>query len=179
MTPSHVAVLHFHFFFFFHMHARTPHSCCHRLDRRLPQDYRSDRYPRHHLRIAIISQQLGLFHFPSSPSSPSSLPSSSPADDTYHPLLIRSSHFVSPTPIITRIGNVPNPFLFLLNPPSSRLPGLSVRENVTVADPEVNGSTNSSSVAVAILVPFFALIFAGLGFYLYKQRYVAKRKKEK
>uniref|UniRef100_A0A673CRR4 CUB and Sushi multiple domains 3a n=1 Tax=Sphaeramia orbicularis TaxID=375764 RepID=A0A673CRR4_9TELE len=27
-----------------------------------------------------------------------------------------------------------------------------------------NGSTNSSSVAVAILVPFFALIFAGLGF---------------
>uniref|UniRef100_M4AIH9 CUB and Sushi multiple domains 3 n=1 Tax=Xiphophorus maculatus TaxID=8083 RepID=M4AIH9_XIPMA len=32
------------------------------------------------------------------------------------------------------------------------------------------GSTNSSSVAVAILVPFFALIFAGLGFYLYKQR---------
>lgn len=45
---------------------------------------------------------------------------------------------------------------------------------MTVADPEVNGSTNSSSVAVAILVPFFALIFAGLGFYLYKQRYVAK-----
>uniref|UniRef100_A0A8C2Z0K3 CUB and Sushi multiple domains 3 n=1 Tax=Cyclopterus lumpus TaxID=8103 RepID=A0A8C2Z0K3_CYCLU len=32
------------------------------------------------------------------------------------------------------------------------------------------GSTNSSSVAVAILVPFFALIFAGLGFYLYKQK---------
>lgn len=51
------------------------------------------------------------------------------------------------------------------------LPGLSVRENVTLADPETNGSTNSSSVAVAILVPFFALIFAGLGFYLYKQRY--------
>ncbi|KAF3840049.1 hypothetical protein F7725_018766 [Dissostichus mawsoni] len=48
--------------------------------------------------------------------------------------------------------------------------GLSVRENVTLADPETSGSTNSSSVAVAILVPFFALIFAGLGFYLYKQR---------
>ncbi|CAM4696123.1 unnamed protein product [Leuciscus chuanchicus] len=30
--------------------------------------------------------------------------------------------------------------------------------------------SNSSSVAVAILVPFFALIFAGFGFYLYKQR---------
>uniref|UniRef100_G3NSP0 CUB and Sushi multiple domains 3a n=1 Tax=Gasterosteus aculeatus aculeatus TaxID=481459 RepID=G3NSP0_GASAC len=42
--------------------------------------------------------------------------------------------------------------------------------NVTLTDPETNGSTNSSSVAVAILVPFFALIFAGLGFYLYKQR---------
>ncbi|KAF3691668.1 CUB and sushi domain-containing protein 3 CUB and sushi multiple domains protein 3 [Channa argus] len=48
--------------------------------------------------------------------------------------------------------------------------GLSVGENVTLTDPETNGSTNSSSVAVAILVPFFALIFAGLGFYLYKQR---------
>ncbi|AWO96936.1 putative CUB and sushi domain-containing protein 3-like [Scophthalmus maximus] len=48
--------------------------------------------------------------------------------------------------------------------------GLSVRENVTLTDPETSGSTNSSSVAVAILVPFFALIFAGLGFYLYKQR---------
>lgn len=52
------------------------------------------------------------------------------------------------------------------------LTGLSVRENVTLSDPETNGSSNSSSVAVAILVPFFALIFAGLGFYLYKQRYV-------
>ncbi|KAK7887169.1 hypothetical protein WMY93_026790 [Mugilogobius chulae] len=48
--------------------------------------------------------------------------------------------------------------------------GLSVRENVTLPDPESSGSSNSSSVAVAILVPFFALIFAGLGFYLYKQR---------
>uniref|UniRef100_A0A4W6EL58 CUB and Sushi multiple domains 3 n=1 Tax=Lates calcarifer TaxID=8187 RepID=A0A4W6EL58_LATCA len=50
--------------------------------------------------------------------------------------------------------------------------GLQRLENVTLTDPETNGSTNSSSVAVAILVPFFALIFAGLGFYLYKQRYV-------
>ncbi|CAL8356513.1 unnamed protein product [Arctogadus glacialis] len=48
--------------------------------------------------------------------------------------------------------------------------GMSVRENVTAAEPESSGATNSSSVAVAILVPFFALIFAGLGFYLYKQR---------
>uniref|UniRef100_A0AAQ4NQP8 CUB and Sushi multiple domains 3a n=1 Tax=Gasterosteus aculeatus aculeatus TaxID=481459 RepID=A0AAQ4NQP8_GASAC len=48
--------------------------------------------------------------------------------------------------------------------------GLQRLENVTLTDPETNGSTNSSSVAVAILVPFFALIFAGLGFYLYKQR---------
>lgn len=48
-----------------------------------------------------------------------------------------------------------------------------MRENVTLVDPDPSGSTNSSSVAVAILVPFFALIFAGLGFYLYKQRYVA------
>lgn len=48
--------------------------------------------------------------------------------------------------------------------------GPRVRENVTLADPDAAGSTNSSSVAVAILVPFFALIFAGLGFYLYKQR---------
>uniref|UniRef100_A0A672SDS5 CUB and sushi domain-containing protein 3-like n=1 Tax=Sinocyclocheilus grahami TaxID=75366 RepID=A0A672SDS5_SINGR len=36
--------------------------------------------------------------------------------------------------------------------------------------PEGPPRTNSSSVAVAILVPFFALIFAGFGFYLYKQR---------
>lgn len=35
--------------------------------------------------------------------------------------------------------------------------------------------TNSSSVAIAILVPFFALIFTGFGFYLYKQRYVLKK----
>ncbi|MEQ2179539.1 hypothetical protein GOODEAATRI_026056 [Goodea atripinnis] len=47
---------------------------------------------------------------------------------------------------------------------------LTLRENITLTDHETNGSTNSSSVAVAILVPFFALIFAGLGFYLYKQR---------
>uniref|UniRef100_A0A1A8B6K6 CUB and Sushi multiple domains 3 n=1 Tax=Nothobranchius furzeri TaxID=105023 RepID=A0A1A8B6K6_NOTFU len=48
--------------------------------------------------------------------------------------------------------------------------GLTLRENATLPDPETNESSNSSSVAVAILVPFFALIFAGLGFYLYKQR---------
>ena len=36
--------------------------------------------------------------------------------------------------------------------------------------------TNSSSVAIAILVPFFALIFTGFGFYLYKQRYVLYQK---
>uniref|UniRef100_A0A674D7B9 CUB and Sushi multiple domains 3 n=1 Tax=Salmo trutta TaxID=8032 RepID=A0A674D7B9_SALTR len=30
--------------------------------------------------------------------------------------------------------------------------------------------TNSSSMAIAILVPFFGLVLAGLGFYLYKQR---------
>ncbi|KAM6972968.1 CUB and sushi domain-containing protein 3-like [Aplochiton taeniatus] len=34
--------------------------------------------------------------------------------------------------------------------------------------------TNSSSVAIAILVPFFALIFSGFGFYLYKQRTTPK-----
>lgn len=90
-------------------------------------------------------------------------------------LFIRLSHFVDPTPISSTLATFQVFSLFCwLNPPSPHLPGLSVRENVTVADPEVNGSTNSSSVAVAILVPFFALIFAGLGFYLYKQRYVAK-----
>jgi len=31
--------------------------------------------------------------------------------------------------------------------------------------------TNSSSVAAAILVPFFALILSGFAFYLYKHRY--------
>uniref|UniRef100_A0A673MZM1 CUB and sushi domain-containing protein 3-like n=1 Tax=Sinocyclocheilus rhinocerous TaxID=307959 RepID=A0A673MZM1_9TELE len=40
--------------------------------------------------------------------------------------------------------------------------------------PEGPPRTNSSSVAVAILVPFFALIFAGFGFYLYKQRWSDK-----
>ncbi|XP_049586358.1 CUB and sushi domain-containing protein 3 isoform X1 [Syngnathus scovelli] len=48
--------------------------------------------------------------------------------------------------------------------------GLNVRENFTFSSPEVNTSTKSSSVAVAILVPFFALILAGLAFYVYKQR---------
>ncbi|XP_028834623.1 CUB and sushi domain-containing protein 3-like isoform X3 [Denticeps clupeoides] len=46
--------------------------------------------------------------------------------------------------------------------------GLNMSETIKVPDPP-NG-TNSSSVAIAILVPFFALIIAGFGFYLYKQR---------
>lgn len=80
---------------------------------------------------------------------------------------------------IIQICNLPNSLPFGRIRRLPPLPGLSVRENVTVADPEANGSTNSSSVAVAILVPFFALIFAGLGFYLYKQRYVARKDKAK
>lgn len=50
------------------------------------------------------------------------------------------------------------------------LAGLNLTE--TTRTPEAPHGTNSSSVAIAILVPFFALIFAGFGFYLYKQRYV-------
>ncbi|XP_034142652.1 CUB and sushi domain-containing protein 3 [Esox lucius] len=47
--------------------------------------------------------------------------------------------------------------------------GMNAREpNITT--PDTPHSTSSRSVAVAILVPFFALIFAGLGFYLYKER---------
>ncbi|XP_041962329.1 CUB and sushi domain-containing protein 3 isoform X2 [Alosa sapidissima] len=46
--------------------------------------------------------------------------------------------------------------------------GLNLTE--TTRTPEAPHGTNSSSVAIAILVPFFALIFAGFGFYLYKQR---------
>ncbi|XP_050987326.1 CUB and sushi domain-containing protein 3 isoform X1 [Labeo rohita] len=46
--------------------------------------------------------------------------------------------------------------------------GLNIIE--PTRSPEVPPRTNSSSVAIAILVPFFALIFAGFGFYLYKQR---------
>nr|XP_014040134.1 unnamed protein product [Salmo salar] len=47
--------------------------------------------------------------------------------------------------------------------------GMKVRETniTTTAPPHV---TNSSSMAIAILVPFFGLVLAGLGFYLYKQR---------
>ncbi|XP_067093259.1 CUB and sushi domain-containing protein 3-like [Osmerus mordax] len=46
--------------------------------------------------------------------------------------------------------------------------GMTVKENATT--PDTPHGTNSISVAVAILVPFFALILAGLAFYLYKQR---------
>ncbi|XP_072548530.1 CUB and sushi domain-containing protein 3 isoform X2 [Salminus brasiliensis] len=46
--------------------------------------------------------------------------------------------------------------------------GLNFTE--TTRSSEAPPRTSSSSVAVAILVPFFALIFAGFGFYLYKQR---------
>uniref|UniRef100_A0A4W5KS96 Uncharacterized protein n=1 Tax=Hucho hucho TaxID=62062 RepID=A0A4W5KS96_9TELE len=50
--------------------------------------------------------------------------------------------------------------------------GMKVREiNITTTGPP--HVTNSSSIAIAILVPFFGLVLAGLGFYLYKQRYVA------
>lgn len=53
-------------------------------------------------------------------------------------------------------------FLFLF------LSGLNMSEGSNSSN-QPHG-TNSSSVAIAILVPFFALIFAGFGFYLYKQR---------
>ncbi|CAB1320462.1 unnamed protein product, partial [Coregonus sp. 'balchen'] len=46
--------------------------------------------------------------------------------------------------------------------------GLNMSESNNLSNPP--HGTNSSSVAIAILVPFFALIFAGFGFYLYKQR---------
>ncbi len=54
--------------------------------------------------------------------------------------------------------------------PSCNISGLNIIE--PTRSPEVPPRTNSSSVAIAILVPFFALIFAGFGFYLYKQRWV-------
>lgn len=47
--------------------------------------------------------------------------------------------------------------------------GLNMSESQNSPPPQLG--TNSSSVAIAILVPFFALIFTGFGFYLYKQRY--------
>ncbi|XP_062302107.1 CUB and sushi domain-containing protein 3-like [Osmerus eperlanus] len=50
--------------------------------------------------------------------------------------------------------------------------GLNMSESHNSAPPP--HGTNSSSVAIAILVPFFALIFAGFGFYLYKQRTTPK-----
>lgn len=48
--------------------------------------------------------------------------------------------------------------------------GLNMSESQNSPPPQLG--TNSSSVAIAILVPFFALIFTGFGFYLYKQRYL-------
>lgn len=51
---------------------------------------------------------------------------------------------------------------------SSSFTGLNMSESNNSSNPP--HGTNSSSVAIAILVPFFALIFAGFGFYLYKQR---------
>ncbi|KAG2464901.1 CSMD1 protein, partial [Polypterus senegalus] len=50
--------------------------------------------------------------------------------------------------------------------------GLNMSENNNSSNQ--SHGTNSSSVAIAILVPFFALIFAGFGFYLYKQRTTPK-----
>ncbi|NWY55434.1 CSMD3 protein, partial [Chionis minor] len=50
--------------------------------------------------------------------------------------------------------------------------GLNMSEGSNSSNPP--HGTNSSSVAIAILVPFFALIFAGFGFYLYKQRTAPK-----
>uniref|UniRef100_A0A3Q3X6W8 Uncharacterized protein n=1 Tax=Mola mola TaxID=94237 RepID=A0A3Q3X6W8_MOLML len=50
--------------------------------------------------------------------------------------------------------------------------GLNMSESQNLPPPQLG--TNSSSVAIAILVPFFALIFTGFGFYLYKQRTTPK-----
>ncbi|KAM8884121.1 CUB and sushi domain-containing protein 3-like isoform 1-T1 [Synchiropus picturatus] len=50
--------------------------------------------------------------------------------------------------------------------------GLNMSESQNLPPPPLG--TNSSSVAIAILVPFFALIFTGFGFYLYKQRTTPK-----
>ncbi|XP_017163010.1 CUB and sushi domain-containing protein 3-like isoform X2 [Poecilia reticulata] len=50
--------------------------------------------------------------------------------------------------------------------------GLNMSESQNSTPPQLG--TNSSSVAIAILVPFFALIFTGFGFYLYKQRTTPK-----
>ncbi|KAJ8013388.1 hypothetical protein DPEC_G00052750 [Dallia pectoralis] len=47
--------------------------------------------------------------------------------------------------------------------------GMTVRE-INITTPDTPHSSNSRSVALAILVPIFALIFVGLGFYLYKER---------
>uniref|UniRef100_A0A671WNK8 CUB and Sushi multiple domains 3 n=1 Tax=Sparus aurata TaxID=8175 RepID=A0A671WNK8_SPAAU len=50
--------------------------------------------------------------------------------------------------------------------------GLNMSKSQNSPPPQLG--TNSSSVAIAILVPFFALIFTGFGFYLYKQRTTPK-----
>ncbi|KAK6327208.1 hypothetical protein J4Q44_G00028530 [Coregonus suidteri] len=47
--------------------------------------------------------------------------------------------------------------------------GMKVRET-NITTPGTPHVTNSSFVIIAILVPFFGLVLAGLGFYLYKQR---------
>uniref|UniRef100_A0A8C1PHK2 CUB and Sushi multiple domains 3a n=1 Tax=Cyprinus carpio TaxID=7962 RepID=A0A8C1PHK2_CYPCA len=52
--------------------------------------------------------------------------------------------------------------------------GYFVQRNIVNNSSNPPHGTNSSSVAIAILVPFFALIFAGFGFYLYKQRTTPK-----
>uniref|UniRef100_A0A8C2WGD8 CUB and Sushi multiple domains 3 n=1 Tax=Cyclopterus lumpus TaxID=8103 RepID=A0A8C2WGD8_CYCLU len=52
--------------------------------------------------------------------------------------------------------------------------GLQRLGNSLQNSPPPQLGTNSSSVAIAILVPFFALIFTGFGFYLYKQRTTPK-----
>uniref|UniRef100_A0A803T9B4 CUB and Sushi multiple domains 3 n=1 Tax=Anolis carolinensis TaxID=28377 RepID=A0A803T9B4_ANOCA len=62
------------------------------------------------------------------------------------------------------IGNDRNNFFFST--------GLNMSEGSNSSN-QPHG-TNSSSVAIAILVPFFALILAGFGFYLYKQRTAPK-----
>ncbi|KAJ3598125.1 hypothetical protein NHX12_001639 [Muraenolepis orangiensis] len=96
----------------------------------------------------------------------------------HHLLTTTSSphHFLISSPLPHLLTTTSSPHHFLISSPLPRLltrrrgSGVSVREKPLAVEPEAVGSSSSSSVAVAILVPFFALIFAGLGFYLYKQR---------